>query len=192
MINGFCLCNKWLLAIAILAWPLATSADDQTQPAKETKIEKQLGVKSSLLDKLKKKKPAAITQKNLLGADIFVGEIGEAEISESRCLDIPAFLQSIPETKEAEKCRQNGRQARYWILTSQANDRAKKEIREYVTKKDIYFLCKRPMLIALLRKQDKYDKKTDEELIAEFDITADIIKYFADKHKILSARDNFP
>ncbi|MFA5021072.1 MAG: hypothetical protein WC517_03370 [Patescibacteria group bacterium] len=121
------------------------------------------------------------TANDINSADIFTGKIENGVIVNPLCIDTAALMEYFPETKEAEKCRKLGLHGKYWIMLSQANDRMTAMLHRYIREKGVSFLCQPQKLFKLLRQEEAYKDKSDEELAVLFDITDDVIKYFAEQ-----------
>jgi|GEM_PF-5195788 len=128
------------------------------------------------------------TANDINSADIFAGKIEDGVIVNPLCIDTVALMDYFPETKEAEKCRRLGLHGKYWIMLSQANDRMTAMLHKYIREKGVGFLCQPQKLFNLLRRQEAYKDKSDEELAKLFDITNEVIKYFAEQ-EVAAERD---
>lgn len=183
--------GKWLIipiiAFFFFAPALVTAKDQRPDPGKnpavvmEAKAKKSEIAKPAAKDQKKEEAIIAATDKDINKADIFVGQVSDS-IANPRCVDITALLAVMPECREAEKQRLEHFEARYWILLSKANDHMRKVIWDYAAANNVAFLCKREKLLPLLRKLDQYKEKSDQELIAGFDITEMIIEDFEQKN----------
>jgi len=194
--QSFALKKRWLIILLIAGLlPMFSAAKDRSQPtgikneinaaAEEQKslaAAKKATEQKPPIPQKKEELTITATKKDFAEGDIFIGII-EKEIINPRCLDTAIFIKNMPEIKEAEKERKGGSEGKYWILLSYANDHMHKQIEEYAKTQKITFLCKRDKLFALLRQREQYEKKSDRELIAAFDVTNEILEYFSKKNK---------
>lgn len=125
-----------------------------------------------------------ISNKDLSEADIFFGKISnESEIINPFCVDRDKIIQTMPEIREADRSRKSNHIAKYWILITQAGEKADAQIRDFAKIKNISFLCERKKLLPILKNQEQLSKKSNKELIAQFDLTEAVINHFSSKNK---------
>lgn len=182
-----------LAVIVLLYFSAGARANDQPKPANGKAV--QTVAEKKPAKKTEENKPPAAGQKkeevtitatadDLQAADIFVGQIINGSIINPRCFDRASLLDSLPESKAAAKADKEKNEGKYWILRAYASTRMEREIQEFSrdAKNKAAFLCVREKLLPLLRKQPAYKDKTDEDLIAGFDVTDEIIEYFAERN----------
>lgn len=114
---------------------------------------------------------------------IYYGNWTEA-ITDPRCIDLKSLVKNTAEYKEIEKKKIPPGQARYWILMSHANDTVTKGwIPDCSQANNISFICDRKLLFTVLRRQDAFKNKSDQDLLGQFDLGKKIIDFTAEKEK---------
>jgi len=195
--------GRWLiiaLAVAIaICLPFLADAKDRKQaindkgpPAAADAKEKKTKQNALALDRKMEEVTIAATDADMTMVDVYVGDFTKPIVN-PRCLDVSTLIAATPEAKEAAKAKMNGSIGKYWILLSKASDRVERWTKDFIEARKISFLCKREKLIPLLLKQEQYKGKSEEELIAGFDVTDQIIAFSSAKSANESKEDEgFP
>jgi len=189
--NSYAAGKRWLIIVSAIviffsSVELSFAKDKKSNPKEKKQTTSSVEAAPAPVKRETVTIPAA---DNILQAsDIFVGNINSNMVN-PRCIDIDTLLSSMPETRDAKKAQDAGSLGKYWILRARASERMEFEIKQYVEAKDIGYLCKRDQLFVILRKLDQYKSKSDDELIAGFDISDELIEYFEKKNSEKKGKD---
>lgn len=163
------------LALILISCCFDATADENKpqQPARQAETAKAENAKT----------PVVITApKSEFSNKIITGEWKE-KIADPHCVDIVGLIEVTAPYKEIAKRHIDVGTGRYWILMSMASETVRTAISDYAREKRIYFICPRNVLFPILKRLPEFKDKTDDELIKQFDITAQIADYALKKNQ---------